>query len=248
MPKTNTDKNYYEILGVDEDADEDEIRKAYRKKAQKWHPDRSDKPNAEDKFKEIGEAYAVLSDPEKRKKYDQFRQYGQSPGSQGFQFDADGFDFFDLFQQAAGGPGGAGRGGPRGGRRQQQVDFEDLFGGRGGQPGGMGGQQTWQAQTPPGAGRAGRQPRGGQQQRQDPNVQEIERRIPFKLAALGGKLKVNTPSGDLVKLTIEQGTQPGTKLRVPKKGNRGRDLVVKIDVKVPEDLTDEQKSAIRDHF
>src|SRR2546423_14763856 len=64
-------KDYYKILGVSKTASEDEIRKAFRKLARQYHPDvAGNKPGAEDKFKEINEAYEVLSDPEKRKKYD----------------------------------------------------------------------------------------------------------------------------------------------------------------------------------
>ena len=65
-------KDYYSILGVSKDASQDEIQKAYRKLARKYHPDVNKDPEAEDKFKEIGEAYEVLGDPEKRKKYDRF--------------------------------------------------------------------------------------------------------------------------------------------------------------------------------
>src|SRR5437667_4599184 len=82
-------KDYYKILGVDKKATEKEIRQAYRKLARKYHPDVNpgDK-SAEEKFKEINEANEVLSDPEKRKKYDEvsnyYQQYGQWPGAAGF--------------------------------------------------------------------------------------------------------------------------------------------------------------------
>lgn len=243
MPQTNTKKNYYKVLGVDEDASQEEIKKAYRKLAQEWHPDRSDHPDAEDKFKEIGEAYAVLSDEEKRKQYDQFRKYGRSGGQGGFQFDSEGFDFFDLFQQAG---GGRSRGGGQPGGEQF---FDQIFGGAGGgrSQSSRGARQQQFNWSPGGAsGRAGaagasRRPGGSQQV-------EIDRRIPLKLALLGGKLKVQTPTGELVKIKIESGTQPGTKKRIPNRGGNGRDLIVNLDVKLPEDLTARQKELIKKHF
>lgn len=110
-------RDYYEVLGVDKKASEDEIKKAYRKLALKYHPDRNpgDK-DAEEKFKEAAEAYDVLSDAEKRAKYD---QYGHNMGPQGF---------------PGGGAGGFG-GGFGGGRAWTMEDifsqFGDIFGGHG---------------------------------------------------------------------------------------------------------------------
>ncbi len=69
-------KDYYEVLGVSKDVSEKDLKAAYRKLAMKHHPDRSDDPGAEEKFKELSEAYAVLSDPDKRQKYDQFGHAG----------------------------------------------------------------------------------------------------------------------------------------------------------------------------
>lgn len=245
MPKANPQKDYYDILGVDEDASQEEIKKTYKKLAKKYHPDTSDETDAEEKFKEIGEAYAVLSDEEKREKYDQFRQYGSSPGNNGFQFDADGFDFFDLFRQATGPSGGGRRG--RGGGQPGGSPFEDLFQGAGA----GGGRQNVQFDMGGGFDprqQAGRATRGRPTGTRDRSDNEITRRIPLKLALLGGKLKVKTPRDQTVKVTIEPGTQPGTKLKVPGQGPRGDDLIVKIDVKLPEDLSEDQKEAIREHF
>ncbi|WP_455366726.1 DnaJ C-terminal domain-containing protein [Kaarinaea lacus] len=99
-------KDYYKIMGVQRDASQDEIKRAYRKLARKYHPDVSKEPDAEEKFKELGEAYEVLKDPEKRKAYDQLGQqwqHGQEfhppPGwDQGFEFHTGGFGEADLSQ------------------------------------------------------------------------------------------------------------------------------------------------------
>ncbi len=77
-------KDYYEILGVDKNATLEEIKKAYRKLALKWHPDRNKSPEAEEKFKEINKAYEVLSDPEKRKIYDMYGPAAFEGGAAGF--------------------------------------------------------------------------------------------------------------------------------------------------------------------
>ncbi|XP_072129422.1 dnaJ homolog subfamily B member 4 [Mobula birostris] len=76
-------KDYYSILGLQRGASDDEIKKAYRKQALKWHPDKNKSPNAEDRFKEVAEAYEVLSDPKKREIYDQFGEEGLKGGAGG---------------------------------------------------------------------------------------------------------------------------------------------------------------------
>jgi len=72
----NGEKNYYEVLGIPKEASTDDIKKAYRELAKKYHPDVNKSPEAEEKFKEISEAYAVLSDPQKREVYDQYGKAG----------------------------------------------------------------------------------------------------------------------------------------------------------------------------
>ena len=91
-------RDYYEVLGVDKNADEETIKKAYRKLAKKYHPDMNpgDK-NAEAKFKEASEAYAVLSDPKKRQQYDQFGHAAFDGGAGGGGFDFNNMDFGDIF-------------------------------------------------------------------------------------------------------------------------------------------------------
>src|SRR5437762_12192227 len=134
-------RDYYELLGVSRSAKEDEIKKAYRKLARKYHPDLNPhNKQAEEKFKEIQEAYEVLGDVEKRKKFDQLganwkngAEFTPPPNWQGF-------DFSEIFGQAGAGAGGG---------RQRTTHttggfsdfFETLFGGMGGAGGtrGMGG-------------------------------------------------------------------------------------------------------------
>ena len=89
-------RDYYEILGVDKSAGADEIKKAYRKVAIKYHPDKNpDDPSAEDKFKEAAEAYEVLSDPEKKQRYDRFGHDGMNGGG----FGGGGMSMEDIFSQ-----------------------------------------------------------------------------------------------------------------------------------------------------
>jgi molecular chaperone DnaJ len=76
--------DYYQVLGVSKSATADELKRAYRKLALEWHPDRNKNPGATEKFKEINEAYEVLSDETKRKKYDQFGHSAFAPGAGGF--------------------------------------------------------------------------------------------------------------------------------------------------------------------
>lgn len=118
-------KDYYKILGVAEDAEPDVIKKAYRRLARKYHPDVSKEPDAEVRFKELGEAYEALKDPERRRQYDELKRYGWQGGEQ--------------FKPPPGWGNGMG-GGFGGGTASGFGDFFDmLFGGLGGQRGGYGG-------------------------------------------------------------------------------------------------------------
>jgi len=132
-------KDYYDILGVKRDASADDIKKAFRRLARKHHPDTG---GSEDKFKELNEAYEVLSDSEKRSQYDQYGQYfggnvppgaggwppgaGGAPGAGGFSYDVNVGDLGDLFGDLFSGGGGGGFGGGGGGRRSSAKRGRDL--------------------------------------------------------------------------------------------------------------------------
>lgn len=137
-------KDYYQILGVERDVSEEDLKKKFRKLAQKYHPDvAKDKPHAEERFKEINEAYEVLRDPEKRKKYDQlgerwnqpdfesaYQNYGagtQHAGGDYYSFEGTGFS--DFFEQFFGGSRSSFQQAYRGGGRR--AGFEQNFPQRG---------------------------------------------------------------------------------------------------------------------
>lgn len=134
-------KDYYKTLGVAKTASQDDIKKAFRKLAVKYHPDKNpDNKEAETKFKEINEAYDVLGDADKRKKYDElgmnWKQYenmggqGGNPfggGQYGYSSNFDDSGFSDFFSQFFGGGGGSGQGRRRGGGQHRGQDLETEF-------------------------------------------------------------------------------------------------------------------------
>ncbi len=123
-----TKRDYYEVLGVQRNVSEEEVKRAYRKLAVKFHPDKNpDDPHAEEKFKEIGEAYDVLMDPDKREAYDRF---GHAAFAQGTAARGGFHDPFDIFREVFGGAGGGifetffgGVGSTRGEDRQRGSDL-----------------------------------------------------------------------------------------------------------------------------
>ncbi len=177
-------KDYYEVLGVAENASRDEIKKAYRKLAKKHHPDANpDDPAAAERFKEISEAHRILSDPEKRKQYDRMRKYGGLGG----------FGFGGAGGPRPGGPGGAGQAG-RGGFR-----FEDIS-----DMGGLGDLFSSIFDFGKKEKRKGR-PRRGR------NVEYLVE-IPLKVAARGGKLRVTVPIREECAGCDGSGLAPGATL------------------------------------
>lgn len=186
----STGKDFYKVLGVSEKASADEIKKAYRGLAKRYHPDANpDDEAAHERFKEVGEAYGVLSDAEKRKKYDQMRRFGAFTGA-----------------GRSGGRPSSGSAGPGAGG---SFSFDDLsnFGGlgdifssifdRGGRQG-----PTPGAQGPKRKGR-----------RKGSDVEYVVD-ISFEKAALGGKVTINVPITEECATCGGSGAKPGTDLRV----------------------------------
>src|SRR5512136_50669 len=118
-----TNRDYYEILGIPKNASTDDIKSAFRKLARQYHPDVSKEPDAEERLKEINEAYGVLSDPQKRARYDQFGRAGL--GEMGGMPDYATMDFNDIFEEILGGFGfGFGGGGSRSRRPHRGRDLQ----------------------------------------------------------------------------------------------------------------------------
>ncbi len=223
-------RDYYEVLGVKKTATEEEIKKAYRKLAMKHHPDRNPgNKQAEERFKEINEAYAVLSDKAKRQQYDQF---GPSGFSQRFSQEDifRGFDIGDLFKDLGFSTndvfgrifGGGGRG-----AKVRYGNLDDLFGQRGGPAYDYGDMFS-----------------GGASQTDGPMAEKggdihSELNLTFLEAALGGEKKVKfSKRGRMEEITVKipPGIESGKKLRLAGKGMDGAggrppgDLYLKVNI------------------
>ncbi len=214
-------KDYYASLGVNKTATEAEIKKAYKKKAMEHHPDRNthDK-KAEEKFKEINEAYQTLGDKEKRKGYDQFGSAGGNP----------------FGWSSGGNPFGGGRTQSRGqSGRAQSSGFEDIFS----QFGGSGGVEFDLGDIFGGGHTQSRQQsREPEPPKEIPNLDVTETiLIPFFDFLYDTSVSVKTVYGKVLTLKVKAGTKPGTRFKVSGKwrsmdGKTG-DMFVIIDAKMP---------------
>ncbi|MEI2826405.1 MAG: DnaJ C-terminal domain-containing protein [Dermatophilaceae bacterium] len=209
------EKDFYAILGVAKDADDATIKKTYRKLARKFHPDRTaGDTKAEDRFKEIGEAYSVLSDPEQRQQYDQIRAmtHGGARFTAGGPGGAGGFE--DMFSGMFGGGGGPNVRFTTGSRGGAQPDLEDLLGGLFGGAGGQGGFGGGYAGGPGGYGYGPtRGPRRGQ---------DVEARVTlsFRQAVEGDTVSLSGPTGQ-VTTRIPAGVKDGQRIKLRGKGHAG---------------------------
>ena len=211
-------KDFYKVLGVSKDADEATIKKAYRKLARTWHPDQNKgNPEAEERFKEIGEAYTVLSNPEQRQQYDAIRTMGTGgfrggAGGGG----ASGVNFEDIFGAFGGGNGGNVRFSTSGGGAG--INLDDILGAFGGFGGGSS--------------------RGSSPYQQAPQKGEdlhASTRITLKQSLSGVNIKLAV-SGKPMTVKVPKGIKDGQSVRLRGKGkaslNGGAtgDLIVTIHV------------------
>lgn len=268
-----TQRDYYELLGVEKSASDDQIKSAYRKLALKYHPDRNKEAGATEKFKEITTAYEVLGNSEKRKLYDQFGHAGVSGGPTGngnpFNYanrgSAGGFedifgggaDPFDIFENFFGGASPF-RQAQRKIQYQLKIDFFDAVNGLTRSIVHQG--KTYAIKIPAGADDGTRiryqdfdvvvavnaHPHF---KREDMDV-ITDHEISFSLAALGGDTVVQTLDGDL-RLKIKAGTQPNSLVRLTGKGiksltsTRRGDFYIRFIIRVPTKLSREQKELLK---
>lgn len=194
-------KDYYKILGVKRDVSQADLKRAYRKLARKYHPDVSKEANAEERFKEVNEAYEVLGDSEKRSSYDQLGANWKN--GQNFNPPPDwggGFDFnqFGAGAQQAGGAGFS-------------DFFESLFGG------GMGGAGFQQGQP--------------HQRARKPASQTANVSVDLEDVFSGGSTRVVLAGGKKLEVKIPKGIEEGKKIRLSGKASNGGDLLLKIHIK-----------------
>lgn len=217
--------DYYKILGVSKDIPQKDVKKAYLKRAKQFHPDlHPDDPKAKAKFQALNEAYEVINDPEKRKKYDQFGEhwkeaenfgatgsgsnYGRSHYGGGSPFS--GFDFSNFDESGEG----------------FSSFFQDLFG-----------HHNYSYRNSNGA-------------RHSTGEMNATVNIDLYTALLGGEIILQLSNGSKIKLKVKPETQNGTKVRLRGKGyDRGDgsfgDLIIMYNVKLPTNLSERQKDLLR---
>ena len=220
--------DYYKILGVAKDIPQKDVKKAYLKRAKQFHPDlHPDDPKAKAKFQALTEAYDVIGDPEKRKKYDQY-------GEQWKQADAFG----------AGGPGGGfggfSQGGAGGGSPFEGFDFSSFANGSGG-----GGFSSFFESLFGNAGGGFHTGGFGHRQTAQPMDSQAGVSIDMYTALLGGDIIVALSDGRKLRLKVKAGTQPGTKVRLRGKGQNGSDLIITFNVTLPASLSPRQQDLLR---
>ena len=218
--------DYYKILGVDKTIPQKDVKKAYLKRAKQFHPDlHPDDPKAKAKFQALNEAYDVIGDPEKRKKYDQYGEQWRMADQMGGGFGrgqggGSPFDGFDFSSFTKGGGGGG-----------FSSFFESLFG----MGGRSGGSSPFDGSTFGGFGR-----------QQNPMESQAVVNIDMYTALLGGEVIVSLQTGSKLKLKIKPGTQPDTKVRLRGKGQTGGDLIITYKVQLPTSLTERQRQLLEE--
>jgi len=212
---------YYKILGVSENAALDEIKKAYRKLALKYHPDRNqdNKKSAEEKFKEVSEAYYVLSDTGRRQEYDSYRN-GFGGGMRGGFHGAEGFDFDEILRHFARSGGGGNR---RASCRASGGGFENIYDIFSHMGHGNGGEYIYSQ---------GGDWNGFSQTKENTDV-NATLKVPENVKKQGGEVLFKH-NGKKITLKIKPGTRSGQKMRIRSQGSMCRccghlgDLIIRI--------------------